>query len=242
MLDGVYAHDNRHIETMREQSRQLARIVDELRTVSLAEEGVLELRREPVAVDQLLAVAERSFQARADIAGVRLVVEAAEPQVVPADRDRLAQVLSALVDNALRHTPSGGTITMRALAEDGQVRLEVQDTGSGVAMADIDHVFDWFYRADPARDNDRGLFRIGTRDRRRAGEGARRHGRCLERARRRRLLLGPTAAARRPGGGRFADQDHPGEPDLPVRRDPGPPGAPGRMARAGCCRVAPGRR
>jgi two-component system sensor histidine kinase BaeS len=152
VLDGVYAHDDRHLETMRQQSRLLARIVDELRTVSLAEEGALVLRREPVAVDDLLAAAARSFRARADLAGVHLIVEAHPPLVVRADHDRVTQVLSALMDNALRHTPRAGAITLRAVAEPAVARLEVQDTGPGVAAVDIDHVFERFYRADRARD------------------------------------------------------------------------------------------
>ena len=152
ILEGVYAHDDRHIETMREQSRSLARIVDELRTVSLAEEGVLVLRREPIAVGRLLGATVRSFQARADLAGVSLSVEGSSPLVVQADRSRLTQVLSALMDNALRHTPVGGAITLRAVSDGRHARLEVQDTGPGVPTADIDHVFDRFYRADPSRD------------------------------------------------------------------------------------------
>jgi two-component system sensor histidine kinase BaeS len=152
VLDGVYPHDDRHVETMRQQSRSLARIVDELRTVSLAEEGALVLHREPVALDGLLATIARSFGARADLAGVRLIVEVPSPLVVPADRDRLTQVLSALMDNALRHTPRGGPVTLRAVAEPTVARLEVQDSGPGVAAADIDHVFERFYRADRARD------------------------------------------------------------------------------------------
>jgi two-component system, OmpR family, sensor histidine kinase BaeS len=152
VLEGVYVHDDRHVETMRQQSRLLARIVDELRTVSLADEGALDLRREPVSVDELLAATVRGFQARADLAGVRLPLDAPPRLVVPADRDRLGQVLSALLDNALRHTPTGGAVSLRAVTEREHVRLEVQDTGPGVAAADIDHVFERLYRADRARD------------------------------------------------------------------------------------------
>jgi two-component system sensor histidine kinase BaeS len=161
VLDGVYQHEDRHLETIRDQSRLLARIVDDLRTIGLAEAGDLPLRREPVAVTPMLEGVARGFAARADGAGVGLAVDAPGELVVTADPDRLRQVLAALLDNAIRHTPAGGAVTMEARASGHRVRLSVRDTGSGVAPEDLPHVFDRFYQADPARDRSTGTTGLG---------------------------------------------------------------------------------
>ena len=124
VLDGVYDHDDRHLETIRDQSRLLARIVDDLRTIGLAEAGDLPLRREPIDVATLIGDTERAFAARAGEAGVSLSVGAADDLVVEADVDRLKQVLAALVDNAIRHTPRGGVVAIQAQATGSRVRIE----------------------------------------------------------------------------------------------------------------------
>lgn len=167
VLDGVYAHDDRHLATIRDQSRLLARIVDDLRTISLAKTGVLPLAIEPVAVDPLLADTAGSAAARAAAAGVRIEVAARPGLVVRADRDRLGQVLAALLDNALRHSRPGGAIILEA-GEGGQssqegrrVRLAVRDEGPGIAAEDLPHLFERFYQADPARDRAAGASGLG---------------------------------------------------------------------------------
>jgi two-component system sensor histidine kinase BaeS len=153
VIDGVYEHDDRHLETIRDQARLLARIVDDLRTVSLAESGVLPLHVEAVVLAPVLAAAARDLDARSAAGGPR--VEAADPGplAVRADPDRLRQVLNALGDNALRHAGDGGWVRISAApAGDGRVCLSVVDSGPGIAAEDLGHVFDRFYQADPARD------------------------------------------------------------------------------------------
>ena len=181
VIDGVYEHDNRHLQTIRDQSRLLARIVDDLRTISLAESGALVLRPEPVAVAALLASVARDMQARATAARQRIDVQVHDGITVRADPDRLRQVVAALVDNALRHTPAGGWVQMQAeqrLATGGaaagpgaepaplaapveRVVLTVTDSGPGIAPDDLPHVFERFYRADPARDRATGSSGLG---------------------------------------------------------------------------------
>ena len=151
MLDGVWAREDRHLETIRSQSHLLARIVDDLRTVSQAESGRLSLELEPVAIDPLLTSLVDGFRARADQTGVRLSVAGASGLVATADRARLAQILGALIDNALHHTPRGGAIEVSAGRAGGLVELAVHDSGAGIAPDDLPHVFERFYRADPAR-------------------------------------------------------------------------------------------
>ncbi len=112
VLDGVYDHDDRHIETIRSQSRLLARIVDDLRTISLAEERRLPLRRERTDLPTIAAAAGRDFAARAAEAGVTLRVAVPQGSTALADPDRVQQVVAALVDNALRHTPAGTEVVI----------------------------------------------------------------------------------------------------------------------------------
>ncbi len=161
VLDGVYDHDPKHVATVRGQARILARIVDDLRTVSLAETGDLPLRIEPVEVDAVTEPAVAAFAARADAAGIGLSRSVAPGLVVLADRERLAQALGGLCDNALRHTPRSGQVTLSARRSGDAVRILVADTGSGVAPGDAPHVFDRFYQADVSRDRATGGSGLG---------------------------------------------------------------------------------
>lgn len=161
VLDGVYPNDPRHLETILAQSRLMARIVDDLRTVSLAEARALPLRREPVDAAGILAAVATDMRARATTGSLEIHVEGAPGLLVQADPDRLRQVLSALVDNALRHTPAGGTVTLTAALEGPIVRLAVADTGPGIAAGDLPHVFERFYQADVSRDRGTGTSGLG---------------------------------------------------------------------------------
>ena len=161
VLDGVYGHEDRHLETIREQSRLLARIVDDLRTISLAEAGALQLHVESVDLEELFASVTRDMAARATAGGVRID---ARPQavVIRADVDRLHGALVALVDNALRHVPRDGWVRLEAgPLPGGRVLLAVEDSGPGIAEADLPHVFERFYRGDPARDRATGSSGLG---------------------------------------------------------------------------------
>lgn len=161
VIDGVYALEPRHLETIRAQGRLLARVVDDLRTISLAESHALELRPEPIDAGAALRDAASGFGARAERDGIRLTLDAPQTLVAEADPERLRQMLGALVDNAIRHTPSGGTITLAGTATDGVVRFDVRDSGAGVAAEDLPHLFERFYQADPSRDRARGSSGLG---------------------------------------------------------------------------------
>jgi len=162
ILDGVYHHDDRHLQTIREQSQLLTRLVDDLRTVSLAESGHLPLRRADVDVAEVLGAVVQGFAARAELAGVLLEVEPIDGHITTyADHERLRQMLAALVDNALRHTPPGGTVTIEARRAGGEVCLAVRDSGPGIPVDDLPYVFDRFYRADPSRQRSSGSSGLG---------------------------------------------------------------------------------
>ncbi len=162
VLDGVYPHDDRHLETIRDQSRLLARIVDDLRTIGLAEAGQLPLRLADASAHEAAAAVVRAFAVRAEEEGVRLGMAVPGGLTVRADADRLQQMLGAFVDNAIRHTPADGEVSVEtAAAEPGRARLVVRDTGGGVAPEDLPHVFDRFYQADPSRDRSTGTSGLG---------------------------------------------------------------------------------
>ncbi len=162
VLDGVYDHDDAHLRTVRDQARLLARLVDDLRTISLAEEGRLELRREAVDLGTLVREAARGFEARAAAAGQVLRVEAAPTSPpVSADPDRVRQVLAALLDNALRHAPPGGLVVAAVVDRGTGRRVEVRDSGAGIADEDLARVFDRLYQGDPARDRRTGSSGLG---------------------------------------------------------------------------------
>ncbi|MCX7789008.1 MAG: HAMP domain-containing histidine kinase [Chloroflexaceae bacterium] len=163
MLDEVYPLTRDEVARIYEASLGLSRLVDDLRTLSLAEAGRLDLHVQPVAVGPLLAREAALFADLAAGQGVHLHVET--PGDLPealADPERLAQVLHNLLSNALRYTPAGGHITLRAAAgANGSVRLEVEDTGAGIAPEDLPHVFERFYRADRGRAREHGGSGLG---------------------------------------------------------------------------------
>jgi signal transduction histidine kinase len=153
ILDGVYQPTAEHIQTLLEETQILSRLVEDLRTLSLAESGHLPLHKEQVQVAELLADLATSFSGQAGAAGIALRVESEglSGKTVEADVMRLNQVLANLLVNALRYTPPGGAITLRGEPSPIGVRLIVSDTGEGIPPDDLAHIFDRFWRGDPAR-------------------------------------------------------------------------------------------
>jgi len=163
LLDGVYPRDDAHLSPVLEETRLLARLVDDLRTLALAETGALKLEREPTDLGALTAETVASFQGEAGDAGVSLVAEV-EPHLpaIHVDAVRIRQVLENLVVNALHYTPRSGEIhvTCRAgsgAAGDRGVVVSVRDTGPGISREDLPHVFDRFYKSRDSRGSGLGL-------------------------------------------------------------------------------------
>ncbi|MGD2143546.1 MAG: HAMP domain-containing sensor histidine kinase, partial [Anaerolineae bacterium] len=125
---------------------------EDLRTLSLAEAGQLPLRMEAVDVPELLSDVRTSFSGQAEVAGLDLHIDIEEdvPAVV-GDVERLEQVLSSLVANAIRHTPAGGSIVLQAEGMGRAVHIVVEDTGEGIPAQHLPHVFDRFWRGDKSR-------------------------------------------------------------------------------------------
>ncbi len=146
---GLILHDIQH----------LSRLIDDLFELSQIDSGALRLRHVPVDVAQLVAETVAAYQAPAAENDVRLeeaVASSIEPARLEGDPDRLQRVLRNLLDNALRHTPAGGTIQVEAASAGGQVQVSVSDSGPGVAEADLERIFDRFYRGETSRRRDEG--------------------------------------------------------------------------------------
>ena len=158
LLDGVYPADPAHLEPILDETRVLSRLVDDLRTLSLAEAGALTLHREPTDVGQLLMDSVASFRIQADAAGIELAtaLDGVLPQA-EIDPVRMREVLSNLLSNALRYTPRGGTVRVGASVADGRLRVSVRDSGPGIAAEALPHIFDRFYKSDESRGAGLGL-------------------------------------------------------------------------------------
>jgi two-component system sensor histidine kinase BaeS len=161
MLDGIYPADREHIASILDETHTLSRVVDDLRTLSVAENGALKLELEVSDLGSLLEDTAAAFREQAKAAGVTLVVEAAPGLAqVEVDPLRIREVVGNLVVNSLRYTPAGGEIRLRCWMEAGDmqfVRAAVSDTGTGVSPEDLPHIFDRFYKSADSRGSGLGL-------------------------------------------------------------------------------------
>lgn len=158
LLDGVYPPDPAHIDPILDEARVLERLIDDLRTLSLAESGVLPLHREATEPAVLLEDVAAAHRARAGAARVelRVEVEGGLP-LVDIDPVRMRQVVSNLVDNAIRVMPEGGTVSLAAVRREGSLVLEVTDDGPGIPADLLPTVFERFTKSTESRGSGLGL-------------------------------------------------------------------------------------
>jgi signal transduction histidine kinase len=150
MLDGLYPADRAHLEPVVEETKVMARLLDDLQTLSTAEAGVLRLHRESIGPGQLVEDAVAAWRSRAESGGVAIEERiAADLPTLDVDPVRIGQVLANLLSNAVRHTPSGGSVLVSAEAAEGgdAVAFTVADSGPGIPAEALPHVFDRFVRA-----------------------------------------------------------------------------------------------
>jgi two-component system sensor histidine kinase BaeS len=161
--DGVATLDAETAELLRSQTRRLARLSQDISTVSRAEEGQVRLDRDHVHPELVVAAAVNAAAEAYEAKDVRLVSNiGGELPELSLDQERIGQVLGNLLDNALRHTPAGGTVTVSAaMSQTSGVALSVADTGDGIPAEHLPHVFERFYRVDTARDRTHGGSGIG---------------------------------------------------------------------------------
>src|SRR5574341_54541 len=151
LIDGVYPPDKAHLEPILEETRVLSRLIDDLRTLALAERGALVLQKEQIDLGVLVGETAASFRAQTDVAGIELETEVApDLPMLLIDPARMREVLENIISNALRYTPRGGQIHVRCSVEnasDQHVVVSVSDNGTGISPKDLPHIFDRFYKA-----------------------------------------------------------------------------------------------
>ncbi len=158
MLDGIYTPDQARLESTLDETRVLARIIDDLRTLSLAESGRLKLEIEQTDLAELIKDTAASFQAQAVQAEIDLGVEiTSDLPLVDIDPTRIREVIGNLIVNALRFTPPGGQIRVRAAPSADQIEVTISDTGRGIAPDDLPRIFDRFYKGSDSHGTGLGL-------------------------------------------------------------------------------------
>ena len=152
----------RYLQQARKQIDHLSLLIDDLFQVSQLDAGGLPLKLEPASLADLISDTLENFSGLATKQNIALSGRAA-PGIDPVSMDvqRIGRVLNNLVSNALRHTPPGGTVSIRAEALVGTVRVTVQDSGEGISANDLPHVFDRFYRGEKSRNQATGGSGLG---------------------------------------------------------------------------------
>ncbi len=142
----------RYLSSARRELANLGRLVNDLFELVQIDAGVLRPNLEPASLHDLISDTLASFQPQAQIGGVRLIGEAPKNvDPVLMDLPRLGRVLQNLISNALRYTPAGGTVSVRAEPQGKEVRVEVADTGRGISPVDLPRVFERSFRGEEPR-------------------------------------------------------------------------------------------
>lgn len=160
--EGVLPASSETFGILREETGRLERLVEDLRTLSRADAGELTLTPRTVHPQTLLEQAIAAHRPLTLERGVTMHIEAVgDIPELNVDPDRMAQVLGNLLNNALRYSPQGGRITLRARSTNGEVELQVEDSGTGLPPEALDRIFDRFYRTDPSRQRESGGSGLG---------------------------------------------------------------------------------
>ncbi len=162
MIDGVYAADADRLKSLYEETQILARLVDDLRTLALAESGSLQLKREPTDLGLLIREVVSGFESQAQEKEIKIELDLSDVVTVDIDAMRIREVLANLLTNALRYTPSQGEVkvglTESSVGEENdaligeavskrRVLVFVQDSGAGIESTDLSRIFDRFYKS-----------------------------------------------------------------------------------------------
>lgn len=161
MLDGVFQADHGQLKTVMRQLHHLSRLTDDLHLLSMAQAGKLELHLSKFPIKNLCE--ERVFWAAPslDAAGMQVSIRIPENMILLADRDRIGQLLSVLIENALRYAATGKKLELRTHATQGEMILQVKDRGPGFTAGHLDRVCERFWRAESSRSQHAGGSGLG---------------------------------------------------------------------------------
>ncbi len=153
--DGVLPPTRENFEIIREEAARLEHLVDDLRTLSLADAGELTINPQTIEPQRLLQEVAAIYQYQTQRKNIVLELDIASPlSNIEVDPGRITQVLTNILDNATRHTPEGGRITLSAKQAGESVELAIQDSGPGVPAEAVERIFERFYRTDASRQRD----------------------------------------------------------------------------------------
>jgi signal transduction histidine kinase len=160
--DGVLPPTRENFEIIREEATRLEHLVNDLRILSLADAGELSIQTQEIEPQRLVHEVAALYQYQAQKKNIRFDLEVApDLPTIEVDPGRITQVLTNILDNALRHTPENGRIVLSAYQIDDMVELAVQDSGPGLNIEDVDRIFERFYRADASRQREDGGSGLG---------------------------------------------------------------------------------
>jgi signal transduction histidine kinase len=160
--DGVLPPTRENFEIIREEATRLEHLVNDLRILSLADAGELSIHLQAIEPERLLQEVASLYQYQAQQKNITLALDIASSlPVIEVDPGRMTQVLTNILDNALRHTPADGKIVLSAREKNDQIEMSIQDSGPGLKKEDLDRIFDRFYRTDASRQRE-GAFSGGS--------------------------------------------------------------------------------
>jgi len=151
ILDGLYPADEARLKSILEETQVLSRLVDDLRTLALAESGALHLKREPTNLAELIRDAISGFESQTTEKEIRVEMSLDDVEDANIDPQRVREVLTNLLSNALRYSPRGGEIHVRlkeaASGLERNITISVEDNGPGIEPSELPRVFDRFFKS-----------------------------------------------------------------------------------------------
>lgn len=160
--DGVRSLDQNAMKSLQGEVSMLSKLVDDLYELSLADVGALTYRKAPCALNELLEHSVAMFQERLNARRLRVELELpSQPLELVADADRLQQLFSNLLENAVRYTDPGGVVRISAAVERDELRIELMDSGPGVSASQLPRLFERFYRGESSRNRESGGAGLG---------------------------------------------------------------------------------
>lgn len=166
IIDGVVTTEEERTDMIRiiyDESQRMSRLVTDLLDLARMESGHMSLYKDNVPLVSVIERMTHKFDQTAKENHVHLLFETdfSEDALIPIDEDRIEQVLTNLIDNAIRHTPAEGSVTVSITNEQKFAKVQVSDTGQGIPQDDLPYVFERFYKADKARTRSKGGTGLG---------------------------------------------------------------------------------